>query len=316
MAQLKKEFAGITGSTVDRSALNRLKSFRSKLAEVPDRIRNGDSWKRMNEFSTKQHERILSRLEPELIAELQVTDNDSAIQDAKRNLANDATPMTSAEQRIAAAAKSAESRLEREGTLSYFSPQERKWIASGETKVRVPSQSPEPTAESMRHALLREFATLPGFERTTPNTVVGSPVITRSRSSLTRKTDKMVYDFSSIRLTVNQVWRWKDREGKTAKLLDEGFECPFSHDGFIRPNRKLDDSDWRVLALMGMNPQRQQKQFETTPTRHVFVLTKEGYRSPTLRRFFAGQNAKQFGSIQTLGVAADIKANGLQKEEL
>lgn len=165
--------------------------------------------------------------------------------------------------------------IDLEGRRRFFSEQERQWMLAGTTRIQIPQEIPEPSAESIKIATYREMATVSGTQWNDPTEVAaGLPMITKGIGDLG-------FDIS-IGFKLVSLQKVMNPEGRTA-LPDNGrFRCFYRTRTQINLPSDLMDEIGPLGAFFESLRQINELGFSTQVD--DFELTESGWRSATIQR--------------------------------
>ncbi|MEM6329041.1 MAG: hypothetical protein AAF790_02215 [Planctomycetota bacterium] len=274
LGRLRVDFAQVTALADEYPSLASLARWRRAIQQHYGDIAATETYRAVQSYILARHTRLLTAHAGRICQELNGAGPDE-INALRGWLLVDASQrQLPAGRRVAEAIAANVDRVARELRLAYFSEQEKQWMEPGTTRIRIPTEVVEPTDDSIRMALLREMALLPSCKRLGP--------------------DRVEYSIPGINLLgiavevrVASVTKWADPQGRTARDEGAGFRCFYRKNFSSTPvgnlAKLMNDGSPQARFLKGLNSIGE-AQAGVAPVSDLFVLTAEGWRSPTIRR--------------------------------
>ena len=233
-------------------------------------LENSEVHKVVRAYAQKRHKRLMETYLADVVYRLDTASTDDEV---KKLSAGVLMPVgwQKNNQRLLVekAVKRNRERVLREQQLRFYSQQEQSWMSPNSLVINVPDVVPEPTAESIKIAFYRELARLPYVRWETPDRIKFSSLWLKQFGA-------------SVKIKILEVTKVADPNGQTAISEGDGFRCFYRFKPKITMPKMGSENDPRQRFFEGLS-QAASGSAAITTTSNVFILTREGWRSPTIR---------------------------------
>ena len=271
---LKKDFLTYFDQLVavkdNLAGISVIKNWLTKFDRAFDKLQHLKAHNVAYQYAAKRHQRLVKTYLPQLMYELDTATNEDAVKRIQFSATGYSVNRNSEEGLALNDAITRNlTKLAHEQNLRFFSEQERSWMSGDSLVINVPEVIPEPTAESIKRAFYREVVRLPACSWETP--------------------DKIKYSIPPMdrfgvfaKLKILDMTKVANPDGRTAISESDGFRCFYRFNPKITMPKMGDANDPRQRFLEGLSQVTSESASLKTNS-DVFVLTREGWRSPTIR---------------------------------
>ncbi|WP_207395592.1 hypothetical protein [Bremerella alba] len=282
-----EELATLPGNIKTLQQLGkRLPAFSQEYSLLQDSASHKAIYQAAVQFMETRHQQLLDHYLNEVFYQVETAANQESF-DALRNwtLVDQTAGTKLTSQALAKHFAKNQKRLEFESKLATYSVQERCWMKLGSLDIEIPEIVPPPSADSIRKAILREFAAKGGNgEITGPQTVM----LTTSKAKVLGmyfeydipflKIESSPQDRSPLPKGVSHTTKYRYELGMRDALKAEGIHAGKDPSEIGTGTLLADNPIWKIQQRLLRQESR------STVHQDEFVLTTSGWRNQTMQK--------------------------------